>query len=269
MTVADRTRVLFAVAGVLCLAVTIGAQETSPAEEEKKTQKTEFRYSFEYESFADDFDIWREHSVELSHKFRYSSLIGRINTAKRFGDWGQQYEVDAYPKLGKGVYAYVNAGYSDARFFPEWRYGAEIYKNLPASFEASLGFRQLNFQNSNVTLYTGSISKYHGNYFTTLRPFVSEKEDGLSVSGSLQVRRYYATADDYLSFVVSYGESPEPDLTVDEINRLESWAVRVTGHTVIRRSLVLTGRAGYRDQQFPNDLHRRSYFVGAGFGRRF
>jgi YaiO family outer membrane protein len=175
-----------------------------------------------------------------------------------------------YPALWARNYGYINIGYSDATIFPEWRGGAEFYQMLPAAFEASAGFRRLVFANSDVTLFTGSLSKYKGNYYTTLRSYASQhKGEGTSWSGALQVRRYFSTADEYITAVASYGESPEPDTIQEEINRLNSWGLRFNGQTMLGKSFILSGKAGYRDQQFASDVHRRSYFVGAGFGRKF
>lgn len=89
-------------------------------------------------------------AAELSHRFDFGPVIGRVNQARRFGESGTQLEVDAYPRIGRGMYLYANAGVSQQRIFPRQRFGAELYKNLPNALETSLGFRQLNFKNTRV-----------------------------------------------------------------------------------------------------------------------
>lgn len=223
---------------------------------------------YEYENFDRQLDSWQLLTAELSHRFGFGSVIARVNDAERFGSHGDQVELDAYPRLGKGTYAYLNVGHSNDSIFPKWRGGAEIYRNLPHSFEASAGFRRLLFRSSDVTLYTGSVGKYKGNYWISLRPYVSTDNSGTSVSGTLTLRRYYVDADQYIGFDVGYGEGPEPDLTLQEITRLRSWSARVSTHWKIRPTVVLLGRVGYRDQEFLFNK-RRSAYAGFGIEKRF
>jgi YaiO family outer membrane protein len=171
-----------------------------------------FGVSYERENF-NDIDAWQLIEAELKHKFGFGGVTLRWNGAERFNDRGHQIEVDAYPSLRKGTYMYLNAGRSNTSFFPRWRYGAEIFQNLPHSFEFSVGARQLNFNSSHVTLYTGSLGKYRGNNWISFRPYVSHDSTGTSVSGGLQLRHYYSTADDYVGISGSYGSKSAPTHT--------------------------------------------------------
>ena len=125
-------------------------------------------------------------------------MIVRANYANRFREDTAQYEIDAYPRLAKGLYAYVNYGYSSHRFFPKNRVGGELYANLPHGVELSGGFRWLQFESSEVTIYTGTIAKYQGNYWISLRPYITPKSEGTSQSYNLTVRRYFGGPDNYL-----------------------------------------------------------------------
>jgi len=227
-----------------------------------------FSLDYEYEDFDQNFESWQLLAVELSHRFGFGSVIGRVNDAERFGSHGDQVEIDAYPSLGKGTYAYLNVGHSNDSIFPRWRGGAEIYRTLPHSFEASLGFRRLLFSSSDITLYTGSVGKYKGNYWISLRPYISTSDSGTSSSGTLTVRRYFADADTYIGFDAGYGEGPEPDIIQQEVARLRSLNGRISSHWKIRPTVVLLGRVGYRDQEFLFG-HRRSVFAAVGIEKRF
>lgn len=226
---------------------------------------------YDYEDFDQEgFDPWRELQLELSHRFAFGNVTARANFGDRFGTDAKQYEIDAYPKFRRGTYMYLNAGHSsDDSFYPEWRYGAELFQSLPRSFEFSLGARYLDFGSGDVTLYTGSLGKYKGNHWVSFRPYVSNRDDGTSVSGGLHYRRYFATADDYVGFIASYGEAPEEDVIRQEIDRLQSSSFRLMMKNLVRGNVVLTGSVGWRELEFRAGSTRESFFVSAGIEKRF
>lgn len=226
-------------------------------------------FELDYEDFGVAYKPWSLAAVELSHRFDFGSVIGRINRARRFGQSGTQIEVDAYPRLGRGMFLYASAGVSQDSIFPRRRLGVELFKSLPSSFEASLGLRRLSFTSTNVTLFTGSIAKYRGNNYYVIRQYLSRRPGGTSFSGQFMVRTYFATADDYASLMATVGNSPTEDVTPDAVNRLRSWSVRASAQRVLIRNLIVTTRVGYRDEAIRLTTHRRGWVVGVGVKRRF
>jgi YaiO family outer membrane protein len=79
---------------------------------------------------------------------------------------------------------------------------------LPASFEAEAGFRYLTF-GSPTWIYTASVSKYYKSYWFNFRSFLTPSNNNISQSFALNIRYYYSGADDYLSFGVGTGISPD------------------------------------------------------------
>lgn len=154
-------------------------------------------------------DPWYLSSLQYSRKTNVGTVIGRLNYANRFGQNSWQFETDAYPGLGKHNYLYLNAGISDRKLFPNYRFGAELFQGLPKSFEVSLGFRYLRFSSTDVTIYTGSIGKYYGNYWFSFREFVTPSGKGGSFTEILQARRYFSNADNYVGVQYSHGSSPD------------------------------------------------------------
>lgn len=226
-------------------------------------------FELDYEDFGDAYKPWSLATAELSHRFDFGSVIGRVNRARRFGKSGTQIEVDAYPRLGRGMYLYTNAGVSQDSIFPRRRFGVELYKSLPSSFEASLGLRQLSFTRKDVTLFTGSVAKYRGNNYYVIRQYLSRRSGGTSFSGQFMVRTYFATADDYASLMATVGNSPTEDIAPDAVDRLVSWSVRASAQRVLSRNLIVTTRVGYRDEAIRLSAHRRGWVVGMGVKRRF
>jgi YaiO family outer membrane protein len=147
-------------------------------------------------------------SISYGRQTNYGSVIGRVNYAKKFGESGVQGEIEAYPRFSNTFYSYVGFGYSNSDIFPKYRAGFSLYANLPKSFEAELGFRYLYFS-SNTWVYTASIGKYYRNLWFNFRTFLTPGEDNLSKSFHLTSRLYTAGADDYWTFGLGTGISPD------------------------------------------------------------
>lgn len=155
-------------------------------------------------------DPMQYHTFKYSRQTKYGSITGKVNFNRRFQKNGVQYEIDMYPKITKGLYAYVSAGVSNTDLFPSVRYGAELYKSLPKGFEASFGFRGLKYTNT-TTIYTGSVGWYTGNSYWSFRTYITPGDAGSSKSGTLNYRKYRSDADNYFSISAGMGFSPEID----------------------------------------------------------
>lgn len=199
---------------------------------------------FSHVSFSGFTDPWHLASVALWRRSSAGTFIARVNYANRFATDGVQVEADAYPRLNKKVYLFLNAGYSDAAVFPTWRFGGEAFTSLPAAWEASLGFRQLRFSGFPVTLFTGAVGKYLGNYWFSLRPYVRSKEGGLFASAGLTARRYFENGDHWVGATASYGTSPTDRITPDAIGRTRALSMSVSGSTGLTSRLLATWTLG-------------------------
>ena len=149
-------------------------------------------------------------TLKYSRQTKYGSITGKINVNRRFQKNGIQYEVDMYPRIIKGLYAYISMGFSNTDLFPGFRVGGELFKSLPNAFEASLGFRSLKFTET-TTIYTGSLGWYSGNSYWVFRTYITPNEVGGSKSGRLTYRKYRSDADNYFYVSVGFGFSPEID----------------------------------------------------------
>ncbi|MDQ3279169.1 MAG: YaiO family outer membrane beta-barrel protein, partial [Bacteroidota bacterium] len=148
--------------------------------------------------------------VQASRATPLGAVVGKVNYANRAGKQTFQPELELYPKLHRNFYGYLNAAFSDGSLFSKHRYGAEIFASLPASLEASAGIRHLSFNpESKVTIYTGSVGYYTGNYWLSLRPYITPDSASTSVSASATVRRYLSHPEHYFSVRIGAGFSPE------------------------------------------------------------
>jgi len=65
------------------------------------------------------------------------------------------------------------------------------------------------FSSSNVAIYTAYAGKYIGNYWLSLRTYITPSDTKTSVSLNFQTRKYFADADNYIGFGFGYGVSPD------------------------------------------------------------
>jgi YaiO family outer membrane protein len=224
---------------------------------------------YAYTDFRGALDAWHTAALSLGRHADAGSIIGRVTWADRFAQHGVQVEADAYPRLGALGYAYLNVGYSGASIFPAWRFGAEAYRSLPGAWEASLGVRELRFTGAPVTLFTGSIGKYAGNEWISLRPWVREKDGGLSASGTLSARLYGATADDWIGARVGYGSTPSDDITPAEVQRLKDTSVSLQGSRTFASTVGATLSLTWEREEILAGRHRTRWELSGGLSRRF
>lgn len=162
----------------------------------------------EVDVYSQVFDPMQYHTLNYSRQTKYGSIITKFNFNRRFNENGTQIEFDLYPKIAKGLYAYLNVGFANTFLFPDLRYGAELYQSLPKSFEASIGFRSLQYTTT-TNIYTGSIGWYTGNSYFSFRPYFTPGDTGTSTSGTFTYRKYRSDADNFIGFAFGMGFSPE------------------------------------------------------------
>ncbi len=201
-------------------------------------------YTLDYFDKAFDRDPWQLTALSYGRKTSLGTVIARVNLAKRFGETGVQYEMDAWPKISENNYGYLNYGFSQSSVFPENRLGAEWYHNFPKSFEGSIGMRMLYFSSSSVDIYTATLGKYLGNYWFSLRSFVMPDPDGSSVSGLLQVRRYFSDPENYIGLRLGYGVSPDDNRNLVDLNEksrltLNTRSLRLEYNHIFNRAWIL------------------------------
>ena len=165
-------------------------------------------------------------TLSYSRQTKYGSITTKLNYSNRFQTDNYQLEIDLYPKITKGLYAYVSGGWSDSPLNPTQRYGFELFKSLPKSFEASLGFRWLKFSEE-TTIYTGSLGWYTGNSYWAFRTYITPGSPGTSKSGTLIYRKYRSDAENYFTVEAGLGASPAldrfiPGFTGKEVFDLDS-----------------------------------------------
>lgn len=236
--------------------------------------KNRIKLNYTIDHFDKSFnrDPWQVVSLSYGRKTKLGSVIARVNMAKRFGDTGFQYEIDAYPKISENNYGYLNYGFSQSSVFPDHRFGAEIFHSFPKAFEGSLGMRTLFFGSSDVTIYTGSVGKYISNYWISLRSYVTPGTTGTSVSGQLQMRRYFSDPENYIGLRLGYGVSPDDNRNLIDSSQkltLKTRSVRMEFNHIINHVWIINPAAAWGSEELQSGNFSGYYTFDISITRLF
>ncbi len=239
------------------------------------SSKNTFNLVYNQTNFDKQFDDpWHIGNISYGRQTKLGSIITRYNYANRFKTNGSQVEVDLYPRISQLFYAYVSGGYSNTvGVFPKYRTGFSLYSNLPASFEAEVGFRTLSFDETTV-IYTASVGKYYKNYWFNLRTYLTPSNSSVSQSFSLNVRYYTGGQDDYLSFGIGTGISPDNQrnnvqFDVQNPYRLKSNNASFGYFKSIKQTNLISIDFSYENQEYLPQTKGNQFAVGVGLSKRF
>lgn len=188
------------------------AQKTVATKTEKKDDipKNRIGINNAFTVFNERYEPVIFSGLTFRHQTKIGSVIPRLNYTNRNGVHGLQYDIDFYPKFLKKFYAYLNYGYSNSPVYPNHKLGGDVYMNLPSAIELSAGGRYVNTATRDIVAITNSLGYYKGNYYFSLRSYVSPREADLwSVSGNLLVRKYLRDGENFLGLSVGLGFTPE------------------------------------------------------------
>ncbi|MCM4167209.1 Lipopolysaccharide assembly protein B [Arenibacter antarcticus] len=237
--------------------------------------KNSIGLSYDFIYFDKRFDDpWHIASIDYSRQTKLGSVIARFNYANRFTTNGAQFEIDAYPRISKLFYAYVSGGISENKgIFPRYRAGFSLYANLPASFEADAGFRFLAFS-GNTWIYTVGVGKYYKSYWFNLRTYLTPSTNSISHSYSLTTRYYFGGADDYLSFKIGTGISPDDNVNTvafdpENIYKLKSINMAIGYRKLLWDTNVFSIKASLENQEYAPETKGNQLSLSIGYSKRF
>ena len=83
--------------------------------------------------------------------------------------------------------------------------------------------------------------------------------------------RYFSTADSYISLSGAYGTAPAfLDINnPNDISPTDSKGITLSGQIPLNERFILTWRAAYLFEKFPNQINRNEMDIEAGFIWRF
>ena len=164
-----------------------------------------------------------------------------------------------YPRITERSYGYLNAGVGSNNIFPSFRFGGELYQVFSRAFELSAGIRFLAYETADVWVYTGSVSKYHRNYWLSYRALVTAIENEQTLTHQINARRYFGSRYHYVGLWAVYGNAPVQFVTLNEIRRLNSsiggldYQFSIATHTTLRVATEFQ-REEFIENEFRNRL---------------
>jgi len=240
------------------------------------SSKNKIGFSYDYIYFDKQFsDPWHLASFEYTRRTGIGSVTGRVNYANRFTENGVQYEFDAYPRISKVFYTYINAGYSDnVGVFPQWRGGFSLYANLPKSFEGELGIRYLKFSGDPTWIYTAYLGKYYKSWLFSGRTYITPSTftNTVSASYSVAARYYYGSADDWFGGTLGYGISPDDrfnSIQIDSKIKLVSYKAGLSFKKKVAKFSVISIDGSWVNQEYLPQTNGNQYQLSIGWLRRF
>ena len=240
--------------------------------------KNDIAFGYDFAYFNKQFpDPWHLFSAEYGRVTDLGKIIGRINFANRFHSNSAQFEFDAYPHISKTFYAYINAGFpldGKVGIFPKFRSGLSLYANLPASFEAEIGVRYLQFNTSPVFIYTASLGKYIKNWLFTERIYMVPSDFSRTISLSFSVTASYyiggESADNVIGGSFGYGSSPDDRAQgILAIQRLNSYHFSVFYKKKISKFDVLSFSEGTYVNEYLPGIHGNEFDFSVGVTHSF
>jgi YaiO family outer membrane protein len=228
--------------------------------------------TYDFVNFDKQFpDPWHIIGLDYSRSTAMGPFTGRLNYANRFKTNAVQFEADAYPKISKTFYSYINAGISDkSGVFPQYRAGFSLYANLPESFEAEMGFRYLHF-NDATWIYTGSLGKYFKNYWFNFKTYITPANQSVFNSYILTARYYYKKTD-YFGLGLGTGISPDErsnNVQLANSYQLKSYRISADYRNTFYHSNVLLVRFSWLNQQYLPKETGNQYVFSLGYQRVF
>ena len=234
--------------------------------------KNKFGISYDLATFDKQFDDpWHIVSMDYSRSTKAGSFSGRVNYANRFKTNALQFEADAYPRISKTFYSYINAGISDkSSVFPQYRGGFSLYANLPKSFEAEAGFRYLYFSDA-TWIYTASAGKYFKNYWFNIRTYITPSTESVSNSYSITTR-YYFKETNYFGVGLSTGISPDEtanNIQLANLYKLKSYRVSADYRNTFKTFNSILFSFSFLQQEYLPKVTGNQYLFSIGYQRRF
>jgi YaiO family outer membrane protein len=229
--------------------------------------------SFSADWFDDGRGAWWESSLDVGRRTPLGPASLHLRRAHRFASEDDLVEVEAYPHLRDGTYAYVGAGFAahggELVLYPRARLGAEVYQSLPAGFEASIGWRGLFFSRA-THLATGTLGRYFGPWFAFARAFWVMPSGGeTSASVHLNLRRYLADGESYLAARYARGLSRDQLFTASDFELSSADTIAIEAVAALPHGIGLSARASLARQGRPARTDLVDASLGMGVGYRF
>jgi YaiO family outer membrane protein len=121
-----------------------------------------------------------------------------------------------------------------------------------------------------VVIFTGTVGKYFGNYWLSVRPYLTPGNKAWSKSVNLTLRRYLNDSDSYVSLNLGTGISPDvQQYAFDPNYYLKSNKVAIAYRQKIVKRFFLDCGTGYAREETMPGMKRNKFSVNLGISCLF
>ncbi|WP_166435179.1 YaiO family outer membrane beta-barrel protein [Christiangramia sabulilitoris] len=241
-----------------------------------RTVSTEIGINYQYINFSEDYsrnEPWHTVSGEFLQYFNRTAVIARVTRADRSFDQGFLYELESYPVFSDKVYAFVNAGVSDGRLFPDFRGSASLFVNLFRGFELETGGRLLHFSDQDYFTGIVGLTTYQGRFYLNGRSFLGPKRlDRLIQNYQFNIRYYFSSIDDYLFGRFGSGISPDETTIFTQVQEnpvLDAYYFNVGWNKTIGIHHIIQVGAGYLYEDLSQNNQGYQFLGNVSYRYRF
>ncbi len=174
-----------------------------------------------------------------------AQVILKAARAWRFGGHDDRFGIEAYPRLWKGAYGYVDLIFSPGGgFSPHSSLHGELFQSALPWLEVSLGARRMAFEGGAVTMLAGSVGAYWGRLYPSVRTFVTFGAGATEFTWIASLRRYFGGTG-YAWAGLGHGARSLEGVSIDDVLGERSWLtelgadVTVLKHVRLRAVLTL------------------------------
>ncbi|MNK22825.1 Beta-barrel assembly-enhancing protease [compost metagenome] len=237
----------------------------------KQSAKNLIDLSYEYVYFDKRFDDpWHYTSIDYTRNTSLGSITGRLMYSNRFKTNGLQGEIEAYPSISKGIYAYVGAGYSQSDIFPRFRAGLSLYYSLPKSFDAETGIRYLNFDPSQTYIFVLAVGKYTGNFYFNFKSYISPDVDLFSHSYTLSARYYFSDRYNFIGVQIGTGISADDRLrNIEGVGNLHTYKAGINYSRDLFKNFTVAASGLWFYEQYRTEEWGNQIGLGISLIKRF
>jgi YaiO family outer membrane protein len=181
-----------------------------PESEGPETYKWLLNLSYGFSEFSPVRSDWHYYSASIRHYWQQGSLAFEYSDSLRFGSDDYALALDAYVDLWPRSYANIVYQYSPhAILFPGEYYRIEIFQGVGKGWEPSASYDHMDFETTNVDMYSLGLGKYTGNWYFRWRT-IFVPSASLSISHHFLARYFFAgNGDDYFEINGGFGQGGE------------------------------------------------------------
>jgi YaiO family outer membrane protein len=209
----------------------------------------------------------QEAQLSLRKNTASGPFIVRGASVRQFGVRDEKIDVEAYPAFRGGYLTLAGSRASSGRLYAQSMLSALLFKSLPGQFEASAGYRRLNFS-SPVSIATASIGNYFRDYQFGVRVNrMAGATHGLSTSAS--ARQYLTDDGQYIGLIATVGSVRDQIRTAADLGDQSNKSVAAEAMFVLASRWIVSSRASIGLDELSRGPSAVASSLTLGFGVRF